>query len=402
MTDPLGQSQVLPYLSGLTQHGYEFTLISCEKKARYQKNKATIQRLCEKAKIDWRPLFYSKSPPVLSTLYDLNKIRNLASRLHAEKKFSAIHCRSYISAIIGLEMKKKHNLAFIFDMRGFWADERLDGEIWTLKNPLYKKVFEFFKRKEIDFFSNADYTISLTEAGKKEIQAWDLPGQPIPIQVIPCCADLEVFDYRKITEVELLNLRRKLEINEEDFILGYLGSIGTWYCLSEMMQFFKQLLDQQPLAKFLFISKEDPQVVHEEAKRCGVPQDRIIVRSANRDEVATYLALIDCGIFFIKPVFSKKASSPTKQAEMMAMGLPLICNDIGDTGAIVSAYQVGISLDDFSETDFAKAIQEIPRLMTIPKPKIREVAIQQFALSEGVEKYAEVYKRVLQKEVIHA
>ena len=32
MTDPLGQSQVIPYLQGLSKHGYEIFLLSCEKK----------------------------------------------------------------------------------------------------------------------------------------------------------------------------------------------------------------------------------------------------------------------------------------------------------------------------------------------------------------------------------
>ena len=35
MTDPLGQSQVLPYLIGLTKEGYQFTILSFEKKERF-------------------------------------------------------------------------------------------------------------------------------------------------------------------------------------------------------------------------------------------------------------------------------------------------------------------------------------------------------------------------------
>jgi len=39
MTDPLGQSQVLPYLVNLSASGYNFTILSCEKKKKYKKNK---------------------------------------------------------------------------------------------------------------------------------------------------------------------------------------------------------------------------------------------------------------------------------------------------------------------------------------------------------------------------
>ena len=36
MTDPLGQSQVIPYLQGLTGKGYHFSLVSFEKKNRFK------------------------------------------------------------------------------------------------------------------------------------------------------------------------------------------------------------------------------------------------------------------------------------------------------------------------------------------------------------------------------
>jgi hypothetical protein len=48
------------------------------------------------------------------------------------------------------------------------------------------------------------------------------------------------------------------------------------------------------------------------------------------------ISLFDTSIFFIRPTYSKKASSPTKQGEIMAMGIPLICNyGVGDTDEIV-------------------------------------------------------------------
>ena len=44
MTDPLGQSQVLPYIIGLSQEGFQFTLISFEKKDRYESHKHIIEQ----------------------------------------------------------------------------------------------------------------------------------------------------------------------------------------------------------------------------------------------------------------------------------------------------------------------------------------------------------------------
>jgi hypothetical protein len=55
LTDPLGQSQILPYLKGLSQYGYRFTILSFEKKDRFQKEKTVIDQLTLESNIDWVP-----------------------------------------------------------------------------------------------------------------------------------------------------------------------------------------------------------------------------------------------------------------------------------------------------------------------------------------------------------
>ena len=48
MTDPLGQSQVLPYLKGLSALGHQFHLISFEKNERYQEEYQKIEKSARK------------------------------------------------------------------------------------------------------------------------------------------------------------------------------------------------------------------------------------------------------------------------------------------------------------------------------------------------------------------
>ena len=43
LTDPLGQSQVLPYIVALSAAGYKFTIVSFEKKQRLAKEKKIIE-----------------------------------------------------------------------------------------------------------------------------------------------------------------------------------------------------------------------------------------------------------------------------------------------------------------------------------------------------------------------
>jgi hypothetical protein len=91
MTDPLGQSQVLPYIIGLQQKGIAFTLISFEKIERFKEEGAAIKRICLTHNIDWQPFFYTKRPKVLSTLFDLIKIYPVIKRLMKTKKIVRIN-----------------------------------------------------------------------------------------------------------------------------------------------------------------------------------------------------------------------------------------------------------------------------------------------------------------------
>jgi glycosyltransferase involved in cell wall biosynthesis len=396
MTDPLGQSQVIPYLQGLSKLGFHFTLISFEKKDRFEKSGDFIREILKQSNIEWVPLSYTKRPPVLSTISDVIRLRIAAFKLHKQRLFSIVHCRSYITSLVGVEMKKKFGMKFIFDMRGFYADERVDGGLWNLKSPLYRSIYDFFKRKEKNFLTNADYTISLTENGKQEIQSWNtIPNQPIPIQVIPCCADLEKFSPENVDEQKLRELRTSLSISETDFVISYLGSIGTWYMLDEMLDFFKRLLERKPQAKFLFITGEPAQLVLDKARQKNIAANKFIITAAARDLVPTYLSLSTISLFFIKPVFSKRASSPTKQGEIMGMGIPYVCNaGVGDVDKIVAGTNSGFVVNEFSEADYNKTIE---RLLSqkLNRDEIRAGAFKYYSLKQGVENYHFVYRTLI-------
>ncbi len=394
MTDPLGQSQVIPYLKGLTQKGYSFTLISCEKEENFTKNKELIQSIMDESKIEWNPISYTKSPPVLSTIYDVNRIKKLAYILYKTKQFKIVHCRSYIAALVGLQMKKELPVKFVFDMRGFWANERVDGKLWNLKNPLFKTVYNYFKKKEKQYLENADYTVSLTNNAKNEILSWkDIPNNPVKIQVIPCCADLNLFNKNNIRQDKLNALKSELKIQPDDFVLLYLGSIGTWYMLEEMMEFFSVLKQKNSHARFLFVTKDEHERILQTAEKYHV-KDSIVIRPGNRDEIPYLISVSNYSVFFILPSYSKKASSPTKQGEIMAMGIPVICNtNVGDTDKVVTDYNSGILINEFNNTAYANAINKMQT--DFNETQIISGASDYFSLESGVKKYAEVYSYIL-------
>lgn len=394
LTDPLGQSQILPYLSKLSELNYNITIVSAEKSSQFDIHQNKIQKICDDNNICWEPISYTAKPPILSTIRDIITLKKKVIKLKIEKDIKIIHCRSYISALIGLFMKRKFNIKFIFDMRGFWADERIDGNIWNKSNILFSEIYNFFKKKEIQFLEESDYTISLTINGKKEIESWK--GLKTPkFSVIPCCADLDHFDYNKYPKN--LELKDKLGIPKINTVYTYLGSIGTWYMLDEMLDFFLCLIQTKPNSTFLFITKDDPQTIYKVADSKKIDRKHILIKPSERENLPNLLSICDAAIFFILPAYSKKASSPTKQAELLGMGIPLICNsNVGDTDEIIAKEKAGMVLKKVDLVNFKNAIQDIDKILSIDKSYLRNIAIKHFSLQSGFEKYKKVYDELAQ------
>ena len=82
MTDPLGQSQVIPYMKGLSEKGYEITILSTEKKTNFERHNNQIKGILDAANIHWEQIVYSKTPPVISTIWDIFKLIQKAKSLH--------------------------------------------------------------------------------------------------------------------------------------------------------------------------------------------------------------------------------------------------------------------------------------------------------------------------------
>ncbi len=391
LSDPLGQSQILPYLKGLSGKGYEITIVSFEKINILKPLFSTLKNELDKNNIRWIIIHYTKHPPVVSTLYDVYRLRNKCAQLQKRYHFQIVHCRGYITSLAGQYLKKKFGLKFIFDMRGFFADERAESGLWNQKRIVYRLIYNYFKKQENEFLLAADKIVVLTNAAKNIIYDKFHIGHS-KMSVIPCCVDTGQFDPGKIDLGMQASWKQKLLIGEDDFVISYLGSMGTWYLLNEMLDFFHQLTQTFTNAKFLFITHHPKEDIMRSAAKKNISMERIVVVKAQRKEVPLLLSLSQLSVFFIMPTFSKTASSPTKQAEIFSMGIPVVCNTgIGDAEEIISQSGAGILIDRFTKEAFELVINKIPHLLNKNKLEIRNFAITMFSLSKGVEQYSSMY-----------
>ena len=398
ITDPLGRSQILPYLVGLSKRGHAIHIVSQEKTDRFERDGRHVIQLLNKYSIAWDHIVYKNKPPILQPLRQRYKIKQRAEQIITKENITLVHCRSYMAGWVGLKIKQKFNLPFVFDMRGFWADERKDGGVWPHENLLYRVVYQRVKQLEKKLLYNADHIISLTHKGKNIIDNWKhIREFSDTISVIPCCADLQHFNSLRFTEKTKNNLRASYNLTNEDVVIGYLGSVGTWYMLDEMLDAFAFWQQHIPRLKFFFLSNLSRRELVPKLSERGINEDSVRLHSSSYDRVPEHLAMFDIGLFFILPVFSKSASSPVKQGEMLAMGLPVLCNSgVGDTDRVVQEIDKSLLINGFNEEAYERVLHVLKDKKYREKlsPLCKEVANRWFDVNRGIETYHLVYLKL--------
>ena len=396
MLEPLGQSQVIPYLRELAKKGVRFTLLSFERAVAFTpEGIAQCEQLREKLEsqgIEWHWLRYHQRPSVPATIYDVLAGIRKASWLVKRNRIEMVHARGHIPAAIALELKRRFGIKMIFDLRGLMAEEYVDAEHWREGSVPYRLT----KATERRILAATDAVVTLTERIWPIIREWPgLRGRAVHHEVIPCCVDLSSFQFN-----EEERARRRAELNLGDrFTFVYSGSLDGWYLTEKMADFFASFLRRQPDAHLLWLTTGSHDRVRELMSSRNVGVGNFSVLSIAPAAVPSYLAAADAGLAFIKRCFSKQASSPTKNGEYLACGLPLVINaGVGDSDSLINDWKAGVLIENFSDEDFAQASRNIEAIVAAPdvRKNARSVAEQLFDLTAiGAERYAALYERVL-------
>lgn len=380
MLEPLGQSQVLAYLERLAP-GRRIHLLSFEKAEDWADapRREALRARIHAAGIVWHPRRYHKRPSALATAWDVMVGVVAGLWLAWRHRLSIVHARSYVPALMALVLKRLAGLRFLFDMRGFWADERVDGRLWPRDGHMYR-IAKWCERR---FLLNADHVVSLTHAGVAEMQAFDyLQGRMPPVTVIPTCADLSRF-------VPIDGQR-----DPRSFTLGYVGSAGTWYLFDAAVAAFVALRALRPDARLLVVNRGEHDHIRACLRSAGIPESCVELRRADPSEMPLLMARMDATVFFIKPVFSKQASAPTKLGELLGCGVPVLANaGVGDMATILAEDEVGVAVSSFDAESLQQGVRDL--LALAAEPDIRERCVdsarRHFALDAGVSNYAAIY-----------
>ena len=390
LTDPLGQSQVLSYIKHLSEY-YSFDIIGYEKSDTYESQKIYIDKEIENLDIRWLPINYHKKPPIVSTIFDLYLGWRKAKEFGDLDNYDLIHCRGSVIGNIALLLKNRYRAKLIFDMRGWWADEKKESGSWG--SLIYTPIYLYFKNLETKLFKYSDHSISLTKVGFEEIIRKNLkPANKV--SVIPTCVDFTIF---KPFNFEIRkSVREELDIETNDNVIVYSGSLGGNYNMDIIINLYKASRKLNINTKILLLSRTDYDYISFEIKKNKISMDNVRIKSCNFSEVHRYLIAGDIGIINYKKSYSTIGRSPTKMGEYWACGLPVICEkNTGDVDYFINKYSnSGYIIDKNYNESYDNALNKVSS-NTISKTELREHAIDCFDLLKGVAMYKKIYDKVL-------
>jgi glycosyltransferase involved in cell wall biosynthesis len=398
---PLVQTQVLPYLREIAKGGVKVHLLTFEReKLSAEQIEINRQQLADDG-ITWSFLTYHKRFSVPATFYDVLCGAFFAWKLARKEKIDVFHGRVHIPTMMGWIANKflRNKPKLLFDIRGFFPEEYVDAGIWKADSIVYKAV----KYCEKLLLRDSDGFVVLTEKAREILfpeskeTGFDKLGRPV--EVIPCCVDLQKF---AVVNEDLRNeMRRKLNI-ENRFVIVYVGSFGGFYMADEVAEFYATAKQQNPNTFALILTQTPKEMIQPLLESKGYTDKDFFIRKVSPKEVPAYLSPADVAISFIKPCYSKLSSSPTKNAEYLACGLPIIANSgVGDVKEHTLSDNVGVIIENFNEEEYSKAMQNVIELTKFNdlSERCRKSAKERYNLvSVGGVKYRQIYKKLTSNE----
>ncbi len=288
---------------------------------------------------------------------------------------SGIIGRGVFATALALRMRRRRLVQRVcLDGRGAYGAE---WEEYRIVDD--DRLIEECARMERSAVLEADLRIAVSEA---LVDHWrERFGYAEPYHVvIPCTLGRDLERSSGSTK-GATGLRGELGWSAEDLVLVYSGSTVGWQSLGLQARVLAELMTSDPRVRVLFLTGGDAHIAELERHFPG----RVARRWLPHGEVHAALAACDYGLLMREPSVTNRVASPTKFAEYLSAGLPvLISEGLGDVAALVQREQLGLVWTG----------QELGGL-SVPSAELRERARQAAKVHFAKAAFAEAYHHLL-------
>ena len=385
LLEPLGQSQVFAYLRGLSSH-YQITLITYEKDEDWA-DVAAMERAraeCEVRGIHWLPQRFRAQPRIIAPALSMMRMVWLVRREVRRGGIRLIHARSYIPATVALVVGRMTGVPFLFDMRALWPEELITAGRLRRGSPVHRAIIA----AERACLAKSSGVISLTHAAEaylRSVYPHELEEQRVV--VIPTCADLDRFQPGTVQ-------------NAKARVHSCIGTVlSGWFRTDWLAAWLKAAATHDPEAKFDIVTRDDSIEVRIALDPEGQLHERLSIGPRKTEDMPEAVLGSDLSVmFYAGGEVSELGRSPTRMAEILGCGLPVIANGgVGDVEYIIEKYRVGVIVTSPDPVQMASALVALDQLLADPdlSSRCRQAAEDVFSLSGGTEAYLELYTSIL-------
>ncbi len=242
-------------------------------------------------------------------------------------------------------LSKIRRKPWIFELRDLWPES-----IKTVGAMNQGRIIDRLEKIELGLYKDADKVIAVTDAFKANLIGRGIDAEKI--EVITNGSNMELFSPREKDRVLLNDLGL-----EDKFIVGYIGTHGMAHSLDFIVQSLKSIED--PSIHFLFIGdgamKKKIVTLAEELKLNNIT----FLAPVSKDEVPTYLSIVDVSLAPLKKEDNFKTVIPSKIFEASAMQKPTLLGVEGQAQKIIEKYDAGLCFEPENEVDFILKIGQI-------------------------------------------
>jgi glycosyltransferase involved in cell wall biosynthesis len=342
---------------------------------------------CERHGICWLPQRFRARPRILAPALGMIRMAWLVWREVRAGRAGMIHARSYIPAAVALVVHKLTGVPFIFDMRALWPEELITAGRLRRGSVMHRAIVWM----ERACLRDAAAVVSLTQAAVahlKRAYPEELEGRRI--EVIPTCADLGRFTPASTP-------RRGPAVH------GCIGTIlSGWFRTDWLAAWMTSVAALDPDARFEIVTRDDAERVREALDPANELAGRLSVGPRLSDEMPDAVRGHDLSVmFYAGGEVSELGRAPTRLAEVLGCGLPVVANEgVGDVADIVRKHNVGVIVGGASKDQMEAAFKALQTLMQDPELPLRcrKAAEEVFSLEAGTAAYARLYDSLTERD----
>jgi len=307
---------------------------------------------------------------------------------------AVLQCRTELGSYIILNIRRKYYKKFkvICDCRGLGSREILYKDGIKNKDTLSKGIDKIEKFVWV----NSDFLFCVSKTFKEYILK-ESNCSLKKIMVVPCCVDINKFKYDSKLRKEI---KKKIGINEENFIVLYSGSLNEWQLPERMIEIFKVIEGLIEESLFLIMTK-DLRYARELLLDSGIEKESYIIKSIPYSTINKYLLAGDLGLLIREDNDVNKVAFPVKFPEYIRCGVPVLSSISSDVINLIGKYSLGFELEKFdSDEEVKKIAANIKRNMAYIKSdryknRISNVVRKKVSWDSYINQVIEVYKNLL-------